>query len=90
MKEQGKTYDEIVAVLGAPRTTSSAEHRFRSLKGLKGQESWTFEHDSGLKKAYQKVRSEFWARVAAELGFEGGWKVVEGKVVDVGLKTLVK
>jgi hypothetical protein len=89
MKEEGKTYPEMARFL-YPRTAASIEFHFRALKVQTGKANWSYDDDLALKRAYQKKKNEFWAGVATEMGFEGSWKVVEKKAVDVGLKTLSK
>jgi hypothetical protein len=41
-----------------------------------------------MKKAYRKKRSHFWKELAIEMGFKEDWKLIEARVIEIGLKSM--
>jgi hypothetical protein len=70
------------------RTADSCRFRFARLQTKIATEGWDAQAEENLKSAYRKRKASIWSSVAAEMGFEGNWRVLEVKAFDMGIKGL--
>jgi hypothetical protein len=77
MRGEGVSWDIIAETIGKPRTT--CRERFAKLEKTHVEENWSQENDEAFKAAYQKKKGDMWAILANEMGFQGNWRILEGK-----------
>jgi len=84
MRAAKVSWREIGESLG--KRPATCQMQYTRLQQKAAFHGWTPENEMSLKEAYEKRKGEMWRLVAAEMGFDGHWKVLESKVLELGKK----
>lgn len=68
------------------RHLENCRSRYAALRKKNTLETWSSEVEEVFKKAYEKKKADVWKSIAAEMGFNGTWQVLETKAFELGKK----